>query len=407
MDSQADDVLISDRVSILREVEIFSETSDNVLMEIASFLKELKVKQGQNVFKKGEEGDAMFIIKSGAVRVHDGNHVLSRLKSGQVFGEFALFDNESRSASVTAEESTILFKLEQNDFYKVMMNKAEVTKGVLRKVLKRIREMNELEGKLAKSYLSIQKQKNEIEEQNANILEQKKELEATNQQLLKLNEEKNQLISIVSHGLRNPLTSSLCVIDLLEHESENLTEDQQEYTRLVHSSLRRMNSLINQTLDIDIIELQRNKLSLQKINLADLLRQIESGFKYTLSLKKLDIELKLEELFIEADKNFIYVVFDNLLSNAIKFSPGNKKIYIELMKSNSMARVEISDEGPGISQEALQTLFDKPKTQNRQTDKTGLSIVKKYVEAMKGELLCKSRPGQGTTFIVQFVSIPG
>ncbi len=214
------------------------------------------------------------------------------------------------------------------------------------------------------------------------------------------------MISIVSHGLRNPLTSSLCVIDLLEHESENLTEDQQEYTRLVHSSLRRMNSLINQTLDIDIIELQRNKLSLQKINLADLLRQIESGFKYTLSLKKLDIELKLEELFIEADKNFIYVVFDNLLSNAIKFSPGNKKIYIELMKSNSMARVEISDEGPGISQEALQTLFDKPKTQNRQTDKTGLSIVKKYVEAMKGELLCKSRPGQGTTFIVQFNSIP-
>jgi signal transduction histidine kinase len=236
--------------------------------------------------------------------------------------------------------------------------------------------MNELEGKLAKSYLSIQKQKNEIEEQNANILEQKKELEATNQQLLKLNEEKNQLISIVSHGLRNPLTSSLCVIDLLEHESENLTEDQQEYTRLVHSSLRRMNSLINQTLDIDIIELQRNKLSLQKINLADLLRQIESGFKYTLSLKKLDIELKLEELFIEADKNFIYVVFDNLLSNAIKFSPGNKKIYIELMKSNSMARVEISDEGPGISQEALQSLFDKPKIHNRQTDKTGLSIVK-------------------------------
>jgi len=402
MDSQSDDVLISDRVSILREVEIFSETSDNVLMEIASFLKELKVKQGQNVFKKGEEGDSMFIIKSGAVRVHDGNHVISRLNSGQVFGEFALFDNESRSASVTAEESTILFKLEQNDFYKVMMNKAEVTKGVLRKVLKRIREMNELEGKLAKSYLSIQKQKNEIEEQNANILEQKKELEATNQQLLKLNEEKNQLISIVSHGLRNPLTSSLCVIDLLEHESENLTEDQQEYTRLVHSSLRRMNSLINQTLDIDIIELQRNKLSLQKINLADLLRQIESGFKYTLSLKKLDIELKLEELFIEADKNFIYVVFDNLLSNAIKFSPGNKKIYIELMKSNSMARVEISDEGPGISQEALQSLFDKPKIHNRQTDKTGLSIVKKYVEAMKGELLCKSRPGQGTTFIVQF-----
>jgi signal transduction histidine kinase len=265
--------------------------------------------------------------------------------------------------------------------------------------------MNELEGKLAKSYLSIQKQKNEIEEQNRNILDQKNELEKTNQQLVKLNEEKNQLISIVSHGLRNPLTSSLCVIDLLEHDPDNFAEEQREYVRLIHNSLRRMNSLINQTLDIDIIELQRNKLSLQKINLAELLRQIESGFKYTLSLKKLAIELKLEELFIEADKNFIYVVFDNLLSNAIKFSPGNKKIFIELMKNDGMARVEISDEGPGISQEALQTLFDKPKTHDRQTDKTGLSIVKKYVEAMNGELLCKSRLGQGTTFLVQFKAV--
>jgi signal transduction histidine kinase len=404
MDLQ-DDVLISDRVSILREVEIFSETSANILKEIAIVLKELNVKQGQNIFKKGEEGDAMFIIKSGAVRVHDGNHVISRLNSGQVFGEFALFDNESRSASVTAEEPTSLLKLEQNDFFKVMMNKVEVTKGVLRKVLKRIREMNELEGKLAKSYLSIQKQKNEIEEQNINILEQKKELEATNQQLIKLNEEKNQLISIVSHGLRNPLTSSLCVIDLWEHESENLSPDQREYVRLIHSGLRRMNSLINQTLDIDIIELQRNKLKLQKINLAELLRQIESSFKYTLSLKKLDIELNLDDLFVEADKNFLYVVFDNLLSNAIKFSPSNKKIFIELMKEDTMARVEISDEGPGISQEALQTLFDKPQAHDRQMDKTGLSIVKKYVEAMNGELLCKSRPGQGTTFIVQFSAI--
>jgi signal transduction histidine kinase len=401
MDSQAS-VLISERVAILRNVEIFSETSDSVLEEIASFLSEVQFRQGQTIFKKGEEGDAMFIIKTGGVRVHDGNHVISRMKAGQVFGEFALFDNELRSASVTAEESTLLLKLEQNDFYKVMVNKAEVTKGVLRKVLRRIREMNELESKLAKSYLNIQKQKNEIEEQNINILQKKGELEITNHQLMKLNEEKNQLISIVSHGLRNPLTSSLCVIDLLEHGTDNLTEDQREYMQLIHNSLRRMNSLINQTLDIDIIELQRNKLLLQKINLAELLKQIENSFKYTLSLKKLNIELKLEEVFIEADKNFIYVVFDNLLSNAIKFSPGNKKIYIELLKNNNMAQVEISDEGPGISQEALQTLFDKPKAHDRQTDKTGLSIVKKYVEAMKGELLCKSIPGQGTTFVVRF-----
>ncbi len=402
MESQTAVFVMEERVAALKKVDIFSETSDEVLMEIAAVVSEEEYKRGQNIFKKGDVGDAMYIINEGSVRIHDGNHVLSRLVQGQVFGEFALFDKESRSASVTADESTSLFKLEQDDFYHVMAGKAEVTKGVLIKVIKRIREMNELEGKLAKSYLKIQKQKNEIEENHQNILEQKAELEKTNEQLVRLNEEKNQLISIVSHGLRNPLTSSLCVIDLLEHECDNCTDDQMEYIQVIHKSLRRMNSLINQTLDIDIIELQRDKLKPEKVNLADVLKLIEEGFKYTLSLKRLELDLSVQDLFANVDRNFIYIIFDNLLSNAVKFSPANKKITIDLFESDGKAIAEISDDGPGISDEALKTLFDKPQAHDRQADKTGLSIVKKYVEAMNGELLCKSKYGQGTTFIVKF-----
>lgn len=402
MELQTTVFVMEERLAALKKVRIFSETSDDVLIEIASVVTEEKYKRGQNIFKKGDVGDAMYIINQGSVRVHDGNHVLSRLTQGQVFGEFALFDKETRSASVTAEESTSLFKLDQDDFYDVMAGKAEVTKGVLIKVIRRIREMNELEGKLAKSYLKIQKQKNEIEEIHQNILEQKVELEKTNEQLLRINEEKNQLISIVSHGLRNPLTSSLCVMDLLEQECENCTDEQKEYIQVIHKSLRRMNSLINQTLDIDIIELQREKLKLENVNLAEVLRLIEEGFKYTLSLKKLNLDLKVEDLYATVDKNFVYIIFDNLLSNAIKFSPVKKKITIDLFESDGKIITEISDEGPGISDEALKTLFDKPQVHDRQTDKTGLSIAKKYVEAMDGLLDCKSKFGQGTTFVVKF-----
>jgi len=405
MDTQTTVFVMEERLAALKKVRIFSETSDDVLMEIASVVSEEKYKRGQNIFKKGDVGDAMYIINQGSVRVHDGNHVLSRLAKGQVFGEFALFDKEARSASITADESTTLFKLDQDDFYHVMAGKAEVTKGVLIKVIRRIREMNELEGKLAKSYLKIQKQKNEIEEIHQNILEQKAELEKTNDQLLRLNDEKNQLIGIVSHGLRNPLTSSLCVMDLLEQECENCTDEQKEYIQVIHKSLRRMNSLINQTLDIDIIELQREKLKLENVNLAEVLKLIEEGFKYTLSLKKLDLDLKVEDLFAKVDKNFVYIIFDNLLSNAIKFSPVKTKITIDLFESDGKIITEISDEGPGISDEALKTLFDKPQVHDRQTDKTGLSIAKKYVKAMNGKLDCKSKFGQGTTFIVKFDKI--
>lgn len=402
MEFQTDYSALNERIEILKQTKVFSETEESVLGEIALELDELKAKRNQNIFKKGEEGDAMYIIKSGSVRVHDGGHILSRLYSGQVFGEFALFDKESRSASVTADEPVVLYRLSQENFYRIMAEKAEVTKGVLRKVIKRIREMNELESKLAKSYLKIQRQKNEIEEQHNNILKQKSELEEANNNLTKLNEEKNRLISIVSHGLRNPLTSSLSVIDLLENETENLPEDQKEYIRLISNSLRRMNSMINQTLDIDTIQLQRSNLKPERVNLAEILKQVEKSFKYALKIKKLTLELKTDNLFVEVDRNFIFLIFDNIVSNAVKFSPINSKITIDLFRSEEDARVEISDEGPGISQEALQTLFDKPQIHGRQKDKTGLSIVKKYVEAMHGTIECVSRAGQGTTFVVTF-----
>jgi signal transduction histidine kinase len=262
--------------------------------------------------------------------------------------------------------------------------------------------MNELESKLAKSYLKIQRQKNEIEEQRDSILKQKAELEEANNNLIKLNEEKNRLISVVSHGLRNPLTSSLSVIDLLENETENLSEDQKEYIRLISNSLRRMNSMINQTLDIDTIQLQRSNLKPEKVNLARILKQVEKSFKYALKIKNLALELKTEDLFVEVDRNFIFLIFDNIVSNAVKFSPSDSKITIDLFQSGNDAIVEISDEGPGISREALHTLFDKPQIHGRQKDRTGLSIVKKYVEAMHGKIECLSKPGQGTTFVVSF-----
>ena len=402
MNSSSENQVREDLVPYLTKVRIFSETGEDVLAEIAGEHTEIRIRRGQNVFKKGDEGDAMYIIKSGAVRVHDGNHVLSRLVPGQVFGEFALFDKETRSASITADEETILLQLEQDDFAKVMANKADVMLGVLKKLIRRIREMNELESKLAKSYMKIQKQKSEIEEQHQQLLEKKQELEQTNEQLTRLNEDKNQLISVVSHGLRNPLTSSLCVVDLLENEMAGLSEQQREFLDLIHSSLRRMNSLINQTLDIDIIELQRDTLKPETVDLAEILEQIGKSFKYTLKLKKLDIDMKLEKLKARVDRNYFYLILDNLLSNAIRFSPSNKKIYIDLFEREGKAVVEISDEGPGISEKALKTLFDNPKQHDRQTDKNGLSISKKYVEAMGGEINCTSRPGAGTTFSVAF-----
>jgi signal transduction histidine kinase len=105
--------------------------------------------------------------------------------------------------------------------------------------------MNELEEKLTKSYLKIQRQKQEIEEQSENIKEQKQKLEEQNFDLLNVNEEKNHLIRIVVHGLKNPLTSSLCMTDFLELHVDELPEEYRECIDIIHNSLQRRLFMLN------------------------------------------------------------------------------------------------------------------------------------------------------------------
>ncbi|MCU0370264.1 MAG: cyclic nucleotide-binding domain-containing protein [Bacteroidales bacterium] len=205
-----------EKFEFLRKIPIFAATEPDILDELASLLAEKEVLKGSTIIRKGDEGDAVFIIASGKVRVHDGNHVLARLVAGQMFGEYALIDQRTRSASVTAEENCLLLRLDYRDFYSHATGNPNILRGVLRQLIQRMRDMNELEEKLSKSYLKIQRQKELIENQNESISTQKAQLEQQNYDLTKLNEEKNQLISMVIHQIKNPLTSSLCMAEMLE-----------------------------------------------------------------------------------------------------------------------------------------------------------------------------------------------
>ncbi|MCK4676501.1 MAG: cyclic nucleotide-binding domain-containing protein [Bacteroidales bacterium] len=399
---------INSRLNLLRNVDVFRDTTEEVLIAIARVLKEIVVLKEEVVFRKGDVGHSMFIIVEGTVRVHVGNHVLTRLNSGSVFGEYALYDRELRSASITAETKTDLLELGHQDFAELMVQNIDLMKGVLKMVLKRIREMNELEQKLAKSYLEIQKQKSEIEFQHKNIHQQKVELEKKNSELIKLNDEKHHLINVFAHDLRNPLTSSLCLTDLFISQPENLSKDQGKSIGIIDNSLRRINNIINQILDINEIETKNISLKPEKTNLAILLHEIHELYQYGIAQKNIRLTLDTENLFANVDPNYAKLIYENLLSNAIKFSQAGKNIIVRLFKKDEMARVEIVDEGPGISDHDINKLFGKYQKQVSNdnnlsgSEGIGLSIVKKYVEAMNGKVWCVSEPGKGATLIVEF-----
>ncbi|MBP6978383.1 MAG: cyclic nucleotide-binding domain-containing protein [Lentimicrobiaceae bacterium] len=408
MTSPADPDQIAQRLDFLRQVEVFSDLPGEVLTEICSVIAEERKKSQEIVFRKGDIGNAMYMIAEGSVRVHVGDHVLARLGAGKVFGEFALLDSSPRSASITTEEQTLLYRLDRIEFTRLMESNTLVMYGVIRLVLRRIREMNELESKLAQSYLKIQKQNREIEIHNQNIRIQKQELEKKNEELHRLNEEKFHLINVLAHDLRNPLTSSLCLADLLKSQTENLTRDQVKSVEVIDNSLRKINRIIDQIVDINEIETRSMALRPQKVNLAIILKEITELYRYALAQKNINLMTETTDLFSVVDPNYASLIIENLLSNAIKFSPAGKNIWIRLYQQDDRARIEIRDEGPGINEQDMMKLYGKYQHRHDKVagigkeESPGLSIVVKYVMAMNGKVWCKSEAGKGSTLFVEF-----
>jgi len=396
-----------EKYEFLRQLPIFADAGQEVLMAMASSLTEKDVMKGSTIIRKGEEGDAVFIIASGRVRVHDGNHVLARLEAGQVFGEYALIDQRTRSASVTADESCVLLRLDYRDFYRHAAGNPSILQGVLKQLINRMRDMNELEEKLSKSYLKIQRQKELIEKQNESISLQKVQLEQQNFDLTKLNEEKNHLISTLIHQIKNPLTSSLCMAEMLDAREGHVDETEKEGLAIIRNSIKRINNLINEILDVSTIDSKVYELKMEPLNVRTILEELIENYRYFIEQKNVLFKANVTDISAKLNRVYVTQIFDNLLSNAIKFTPEGSSVEIGLSKKDDTVIFTVMDEGPGIPEEKIHQVFDQ---YNRQTsmfdqelaqDGLGLAIVYKYTTAMKGKVKCESEIGKGTRFIVE------
>jgi sigma-B regulation protein RsbU (phosphoserine phosphatase) len=137
----------TEKATILKTVQIFAETPDEIISEIASLLEEVGLKAGETVFEKGAMGTSMYIIVAGRVRVHDGERTLNHLVERDVFGEMALVDSQPRLASVTAVEDACLLRLDQEPFYRLMDERSEVARGIISVLSRHLRaRVHDLDG---------------------------------------------------------------------------------------------------------------------------------------------------------------------------------------------------------------------------------------------------------------------
>lgn len=146
-------LLTIEKVMILKTVDIFAQTPDEILADIAALLKEVEAPLGATIFEKGEQGDSMYIIVEGEVEALDGERAFTRMGERQVFGEMALLDGEPRTASIRTTQATRLLRLDQEPFYELMDDRIEIARGVIHVLLQRLRartdDLNQLRRQLA------------------------------------------------------------------------------------------------------------------------------------------------------------------------------------------------------------------------------------------------------------------
>jgi signal transduction histidine kinase len=253
-----------------------------------------------------------------------------------------------------------------------------------------------------------------LQESNQRIKDQHNELEVQNYDLFAMNQEKDELIGIVSHDLKNPLAGIKGVIDILRSDDEQLSPDfRQKLLTQVNGGIERMFNIVKNLLDVHRLESGMVGYAIVPMDIEPLIEHLLNFYQESIDTKNLSIYFTPQSspALVYADEQALLQVFDNLISNAIKYSPLGKNIFIGITQEHESVCIRIRDEGEGISASDQTRLFTKfarlsaQPTGGEHSTGLGLSIVKKLVEAMNGEVWCESEFGDGlptgATFIVK------
>lgn len=249
-----------------------------------------------------------------------------------------------------------------------------------------------------------------ISRMHAEVDTQKNEILKKNEELLTLNNEKNNLIGIVAHDLKSPLNQINGLLSLLKLTSSGLSPEAMGYIEMIEKSSGRLSGMIAKILDVEAIESKQMNLVFERVNLGELIDALIERYCYAATQKKITIHKESGATVIAfADRGYTEQIFENLLSNAVKFSPVEREVFINLQIEGGRAVCEIRDQGPGLTESDKKKLFGKYQklsarpTGNETSTGLGLSIVKKFIDAMNGKIWCESSEGTGASF---FVALP-
>ncbi len=237
-------------------------------------------------------------------------------------------------------------------------------------------------------------------------------LKAARDRLYQLAEDKDELLGILAHDLKNHLSGMQLSAQLLKERMGPASNP--KTGRLVDNMCQSTSQLLgfvkeflaNASVDHGF-QLQR-----QRVNLAESITSVVQEYQAAAARKNLQLHLALppEDTHVYADNTALNQVLDNLLSNAVKFSLPERHIHIAVRPEDEFIECIIRDEGPGFTPDDKLRMFRRygrlsaRPTGGEPSTGLGLSIVKKLVLEMGGEVVCESQPAEGATFTLRLPS---
>ena len=223
-------------------------------------------------------------------------------------------------------------------------------------------------------------------------MEENTNIEDLKNRILELEEEKKQLLKLVSHDVKSPFNKLFALSNLLQLVSEDLNEEQLDYLTRMEWVIKEGLGVVRNLMDLRAIENDTIEVSAEEVSFTSIIDETLKSYKKQASAKKQTIETHLINVTIQSDKRLLERIVDHLVSNAIKFTPKEGVINLKLDTNNANVLLIISSESGIVPAEEVSNLFKRNTplstrpTHGESALGNGLFIAKTYAQKILGTI---------------------
>ena len=244
----------------------------------------------------------------------------------------------------------------------------------------------------------------EITEANQNLTVTNRKLENAYEDLSNLDKAKDEFIRHINHELRTPLQGihgfTLILEDIVE------SPEQKEYLQAINSLVKRLVKLSEISLLFTEIKAKNYKITLKPLSLKHSINQILEVFRNDRERITVLHSLPDENFFIRADQRLMNTCLELVIDNALKYTPGDGRVIIRTFRDDSLAGVEVLDEGPGFTPKALDSLYELFTADNLRYHShgfgVGLATAKVILDTLSAKLDISNLPDKGAAVRMVF-----